>query len=129
MIRRIAVILACTLWPAIVQAQDRDQPVSVYFEPLKGEEFTRLNKAIAEALSRPPLRLATKPDARTLNVTVPDKVEVDHKRISGTYYSFMVSFSRNGDSLGRSQQNCGENTLSDCTDQLVLDVESAAAPR
>jgi len=62
-------------------------------------------------------------------VTVPDKVDVSHKKVSGTAYSFTVAFSRDGSSLGQSQQSCTADKLSDCTDQLVLDVKSVAAPR
>ena len=41
----------------------------------------------------------------------------------------MGAFSRDGRSLGESQQNCGLDTLSECTDQIVLDVKLVAAPR
>jgi hypothetical protein len=127
MIRRTAALLFCALWPSIAQAQD--QPVAVYFEPLKGGEFARLNKAIQDALSQPPLQLETKPGPRTLIVSVPDKVEVEKKQVSGISYSFTVYFSRDGSALGHSEQSCNAAKLSDCTDQLVLDVKSAAEPR
>jgi phage/plasmid primase-like uncharacterized protein len=127
MLRHIALFSILILWPSLVQAQD--QPIPVYFEPLKGEEFIRLNKAIQEALSQPPLRLETKPGPQTVIVSVPDKVDVQHKKISGTFYGFTVAFSRDGHSLGESQQNCGLDTLPECADQIVLDVKSVAAPR
>jgi hypothetical protein len=131
MIRRTAALLICAFWPSIAQAQDQaqDQPVPVYFEPLKGWEFARLNKAIQDALSQPPLQLETKPGSRALIVSVPDRVEVEKKQISGTFYSFTVSFSRDGSALGHSEQSCNAAKLSDCTDQIVLDVKTAAAPR
>jgi len=127
MLRHAALFSVLILWPSLAQAQD--QPIAVYFEPLKGAEFTRLNKAIQDALSQPPLRLETKPGPQTVMVSVPGKVEVQHKKVSGTFYSFTVAFSRDGRSLGESQQNCGLDTLSECADQIVLDVKSAAAPR
>jgi len=127
MLRHIALFSVLILWPTFVQAQD--QPIPVYFEPLKGGEFTRLNKAIQDALSQPPLRLETRPGPQTVIVSVPDKVDVQHKKVSGTFYAFTVAFSRDGRSLGESQQNCGLETLSECSDQIVLDVKSVAAPR
>jgi hypothetical protein len=127
MLRHIALFSVLILWSSLVQAQD--QPIPVYFEPLKGGEFTRLNTAIQQALSLPPLRLETRPGPQTVIVSVPDKVDVQHKKVSGTFYGFTVAFSRDGRSLGESQQSCGLDTLSECTDQIVLDVKSAAAPR
>jgi phage/plasmid primase-like uncharacterized protein len=127
MLRHPVLFSVLLLWPTLVQAQD--PPIAVYFEPIKGAEFTRLNNAIQDALSQPPLRLETRPGPQTVIVAVPDKVDVQHKKVSGTFYAFTVSFSRDGHSLGESQQNCGLETLSECSDQIVLDVKSAAAPR
>jgi hypothetical protein len=98
----------------------------VYFEPLQGGEFTRLNKAILDALSQPPLRLETRPSAQAVMISVPGKVDV---KVSGASYSFTIVFSRDGRSLGESQQNCAADTLSDCADQIALDATTAAAPR
>jgi hypothetical protein len=131
MIRPIATLTVCILWPCIARAQDQaqNQATSVYFEPLTSREFVRLNTSIREALSQPPLRLAARPGPHVLIVSVPRKVQVEHKQVSGTFYSFTVSFSRDGDSLGESAQYRNAAKLSDCTDQLVLDVKTAAAPR
>lgn len=124
---RIAFIVAAVCAGASAQAQE--PVINVYFEPLRDGELTPLNKAIQAALSQPPLQLVAKPFAGTLVVTVPDKVDVSHKKVSGTAYSFTVAFSRDGSSLGQSQQSCTADKLSDCTDQLVLDAKSVAAPR
>ena len=124
--RHIVALLVCCL-PATALGQE--QPIAVYFMPLKSGEFVRLNQAVASALSQPPLQLAEKPGPHVLLVSVPDKVEVTHKQISGTSYSFVVAFSRDGAALGQSQQECNADKLSDCTDQIVADVKSAAAPR
>jgi hypothetical protein len=123
---RLALLL-CVFWPSLAQAQE--QSIAVYFEPLKGRELARLNKAVQAALSEPPLLLVEKPGPHVLLVSVPDRVDVVHREISGTSYSFIVTFSRDGDALGESQQVCNADKLSDCTDQMVLDVKSAAAPR
>jgi hypothetical protein len=127
MIRHTIALLAFTLWPSLVEAQE--QSILVYFEPPKGGEFARLNKAVQAALSEPPLQLAEKPGPNVLLLSVPDKVEISHKEVSGTFYSFITAFSRDGSALGESQQSCNAAKLSDCTDQIVLDVKSAAAPR
>jgi hypothetical protein len=127
MIRSTIALLACALWPAMAQAQE--QSTLVYFEPLKGGELAPLNKAVQAALSEPPLQLAEKPGPHVLLVSVPNKVEISHKEVSGTSYSFTIAFSRDGSALGESLQDCNAAKLSDCTDQIVLDVKSAAAPR
>ena len=124
---RIAFLVAAVCAGAPAQAQG--PVINVYFEPLRGGEYAPLNKAIQAALSQPPLQLAAKPFAGALVVTVPDRVDVSHKKVSGTAYSFTVAFSRDGSSLGHSQQSCTSDKLSDCTEQLVLDVKSVAAPR
>ena len=123
------VLMACALWPLAAPAQEPDQVINVYFQPLQGGEFNLLNKAIQGALSEPPFQLAGKPFAGAVVVTVPGKVEVTHKKITGTYYDFTVAFTRDGSSLGQSAQSCSDRKLSDCTDQLVQDVKSVAAQR
>jgi hypothetical protein len=124
---RIALLAAAVCVGAPARAQE--PVINVYFEPLPAGELTPLNKAIQAALSQPPLQLATKPFAGAVIMTVPDRVEVSHKKVSGTAYSFTVAFSRDGSSLGQSQQSCTADKLSDCTDQLVLDVKSVAAAK
>lgn len=125
MIRRIALFALFCLLPRMAQAQE--QPISVYFEPLKGGELSQLNSAIEQALSQPPFRLEMKPGPQTVVVSVPGEVETEKKRISGTFYSFTIEFFRDRSSLGRSLQSCSLETLSECTDQIVQDVKSVAA--
>jgi hypothetical protein len=124
-IRRI--LLPFIFWPLAAQAQD--QPIAVYFEQLKDGPYVPLNKAILAALSQPPFQLQAKPDPKAVMVSVAGKVQVEHKRVSGDFYSFTVSFSRDGSKLGESEQSCSAEKLTDCTDQLVLDVKTVAAPR
>jgi len=127
--RYLLLSAALSLLPSAswAQGQGSDQPVSVYFEPVKGGEFARLNKAIQDALVA--FQLEAKPGARTVIVSVPEKIGVQHKSAGGAVYTFTIAFSRDGGSLGQSQQSCSTDKLSDCTDQIVLDVKSAAAPR
>jgi len=125
MLRQIVLLTALSLLPC----QAQEQPIPVYFEPLRGAELTRLNQAIREALSHPPLRLEAKPSPQTIVISAPGKVEIVRKKVSGTFYSFTIEFLRDRSSLGQSQQACGDDTLSECTDQIVLDVKTVAAPR
>jgi hypothetical protein len=115
-------VLAVCSPPAFAQ----DQIINVYFKPVEDTELAPLNRAILAALSQPPLQLAGKPFAGVIVIAVNGKIEVTHKRISGTYYDFSVTFTRDGDSLGESAQSCNGDKLSECTDQLVQDVKSVA---
>jgi hypothetical protein len=111
---------ALLLGPDAASAQDR--PISVYFEAC---EVQPLNNAIAAALTQPPFLLLTNSAPGALMITIPDKVAADHST-SGTVWTFTVAFRRNGDPLGQSVESCNENKLSDCTNQLISDVKSAA---
>ncbi|HKQ44817.1 MAG TPA: hypothetical protein VJS47_05420 [Rhizomicrobium sp.] len=102
-------------------------PVLVYFQPLKDSQFAPLEAAIREALSQPPLQLAAKPGPAVISISVTGDIETTRKRVSGNSYSFTVMFTRDGRSLGESHQSCPASKLSDCTDQLVLDVKTVAA--
>ena len=112
---------AVLLAPIISRAQDK--PITVYFRP---GNVQQLNDAITAALSQPPFLLATKVTPTTLVVSIPDKVEVERGRVSGTTWTFNAVFTRDGDARGYSQESCNENQLSDCTDQLLIDIRSAA---
>ena len=118
---RSFVIAAAILAPGLALAQDK--PITVYFQPCKDQQ---LNDAITAALSAPGFVQVLKPGPGVLMVSIPDRIDVDRGRISGTTWSFTVAFSRDGSSLGQSAEGCNEHKLSDCTDQLVLDVKSAA---
>jgi hypothetical protein len=120
MFRYVAATIAI-LTPGLALAQDK--PISVYFEPCKDQQ---LNDAITVALSGQGFVQVLRPGPGVLIVSIPDRIEVDRGRISGTTWSFTVAFSRDGSSLGRSAEGCNEHKLSDCTDQLVLDIKSAA---
>src|SRR5689334_4449176 len=98
--------LACGLSPVAAQAQD--QTINVYFQPLQGNDVALLNKAILAALPEPPLQLAAKPFAGAVVVAVDGKVEVTHNKTSGTYYDFIVNFSRDGSALGQRAQSCSD---------------------
>ena len=93
----------------------QEQPINVYFTPPQGEDTATLYKAIQTALSQPPMQLVTKPFAGVLVITVIGKIDVAHKQVSGTYYDFAVSFSRDGNSLGQSQQACNASNLTTIT--------------
>ena len=122
MFRTLIATFCCATLAAPALAQDK--PISVYFRPTR--DF-HLNDVITAALSQPPFVLATKPVPGALMVSIPGRLEVEHGRISGTTWSFDVVFTRDGDARGQSVQSCNESKITDCTDQLVADVKSAAS--
>lgn len=128
MIRHPIALLALASLFTAAPALAQEQNINIYFAPMQGGDLIQLNKAIQTALSQPPMQLVAKPFTGVLVVT-PGKVEVTHKQVSGTYYDFTVSFSRDGSALGESQQACNSANLAECTDQLVQDVKSVTAPR
>ena len=123
MSRSSLALSCCALLLAPTVARAQDKPISVYFRP--GNE-QRINDAITAALSQPPFVLATRITPTTLVVSIPDKVEVERGRVSGATWTFNAVFTRDGDSRGYSQESCNQHQLSDCTDQLLIDIRSAA---
>jgi hypothetical protein len=116
-------LLCCALLLAPTISRAQDKPITVYFRP---GNVQQINDAITAALSQPPFLLATRVTPTTLVVSIPDKVAVEHGRISGNTWTFNAVFSRDGDARGYSQESCNESQLSDCTDQLLIDIRSAA---
>lgn len=122
MSRTLALLVpALVLAPAAAIAQE--QPVPIFFEPCKDQQ---LNDAITAALTQQPFVLQTRNIPGALVVAIPDRITVDHLKVSGVTWTFTAVFSRNGDQLGQSVETCNEHRLSDCTDQLASDVKSAA---
>ena len=121
MVRKFAAL--ATVLTAALPAAAQKQSISVYFEPTRDQ---LLNNAIAAALTQPPFVLQTRRMAGALEVTIPDRIQVEYGQVTGTSWTFTVAFRRDGDSLGQSVESCNEHKLTDCTDQLVSDVKSAA---
>jgi len=123
MLRPLIALLSCAALAAPGAAFAQDKPLSIYFTPCEDQ---RLNDAITAVLSQPPFVLAIRPTLGALIVSMPDKVLVQRGRVSGITWTFNVAFSRDGSPLGQSVQSCNESKISDCTDQLVSDIKSAA---
>jgi hypothetical protein len=109
------------LAPTLVLAQDK--PISVYFRP---GEVQQLNDAITEAMVSQGFIQVLKPGPGVLTVAFPDKIEVSKGRVSGTSWSFNIAFSRDGSALGLAAESCNDRKITDCTDQLMMDIKSAA---
>jgi hypothetical protein len=126
MLRRAAllVLIAAGLSSA---AQAQDAPLKVLYRPTHTFAMDDLNAAIVAALSKPPFRMMTAPAPDVLIVAIPDQVEVSHKQVSGTSYAFKMTFRRNGDPVGEADEGCNAAKLSDCIDQIVMDVKTAGA--
>ena len=118
---RSVMIAVAILAPGLALAQDK--PLSVYFIPCKDQQ---LNDAITAALSGQGFIQVLKPTPGALTVSIPDRIDVDRRKVSGTTWSFTVAFSRDGSSIGQSAESCNEHKLSDCTDQMISDIKSAA---
>jgi hypothetical protein len=116
-----ALFLVALVLPGMAAAQDRT--ILVFFQPSREQ---RLNDAIAGALSQPPFLFSPKVMPKALVLSIPDGIDVSHGEVSGTHWSFNAVFSRDGSTLGVSQEDCNERKLSDCINQLVSDVKSAA---
>lgn len=116
-----AILAAAVLTPDLASAQDK--PLAIFFQPC---EVQQLNDAITAALTSQGFVQLVKPAPGALTVSIPDKVQAEKGRVSGTTWSFNVAFSRDGSSLGHSEQSCNEKKLSDCTDQLISDIKSVA---
>ena len=110
--------LACAPQAALAQ----EQAISAYFEPSRNQQ---LNNAITAALTQPPFVLHTQSRPGALVVAIPDRISVE-RTTNGSTWTFTVTFTRDGDSLGESAQSCNGDKLSECTDQLVQDVKSVA---
>lgn len=81
-----------------------------------------LANAVQAALSQAPFQSAPGPGADVLTLAMPDGVKKQKED-----YIFTVVFLRDGAKLGEAVESCPVKKLSDCTDQLVLDVKTAAS--
>ena len=118
---RSVIAAMAILMPQLALAQDK--PITIFFQPC---EVQQLDDAITAALSRQAFVQLLKPTPGLLAVSIPDKVQVDHGNVSGDTWSFTVAFSRDGSSLGHAEESCNAHKLSDCTDQIISDIKSAA---
>src|SRR5215475_3935558 len=98
---RFFFVAATILLPSLALAQDK--PLTVYFEPCKDQQ---LNDAITVALSGQGFVQVLRPGPGVLVVSIPDRVDVDRGRVTGTTWSFTAVFSRDGSSLGQSAEGC-----------------------
>jgi hypothetical protein len=120
----IAVFLAAGFACQTSQAQTEN--IHVFIDPLliKDIDNELLSNALKAALSAEPLVLEKKYSNGVLMIT-----ETDKPRFRRNGFEFSVSFFRDGGHLGDSIESCAANKISDCSDQLVLDVKAASANR
>jgi hypothetical protein len=113
-----------------VTARSQEAPIKIYIAPLMsaldhrnwfGNGFTDLANAVKVAISQAPFQIVSQPSADALTLTAPDKVKKENEQ-----YMFTVIFSRDGVRLGSAVEYCPIKTLSECTNQLILDTETAA---
>jgi hypothetical protein len=120
MIKRLFALALLTA-PALAQST----PVPVYFAyDGPGANRWLVDNAMHAVMDRPDLALATKRDAKVLEITVVGKVTRDGGDDSKGY-SFTLGFYRGGGRLGEASEYCRLDKPSDCTDQLISDITSA----
>lgn len=86
-----------------------------------GTTDTVLANAVSAAFSTAHFALASGPGDDVLTLSVPDGAKKDHDN-----YIFTVVFSRGGVRQSEAVESCPITKLTECTDQLILDVKSAA---
>jgi hypothetical protein len=122
------IFAVCLISP--IAAWSQDAPVRVDLGPLLaslhhrdwvGNRDNTLADAVQAAFSQKQFQLASGPGPDVLTLSAPDGVKKDKED-----FLFTVVFSRDGDKLGEAVESCPMKKLADCTDQLVLDVKTAA---
>jgi hypothetical protein len=117
---RSVIILMAILAPSLALAQDK--PISVFFQPCQDQQ---LNNAITAAMTSQGFVQVMKPGPGVLTVAI-SQIEATKGRVSGMSWAFTVAFSRDGSSLGHAEESCNERKIADCTDQMMIDIKSAA---
>ena len=124
----ILIFLSCLALPGMAWPQEA--PIKLDLAPLLttlrhrtwyGTSDTALADAVLAAISKAQFQPARGPAPDVLTLSAPDGVKKDNDE-----FSFTVVFSRDGTKLGEAVEYCPTKKLSDCTDQLVLDVKTAA---
>jgi hypothetical protein len=104
------------------EAWSQDAPIKIDFAPLLSKlDNDALADSVRGALSQKPFQSVSGSGADVLTLTAPDGVDGEHEQ-----FMFTVVFSRDGDKLGEAVESCPRKKLPDCTDQLVIDVKTAA---
>ena len=124
-----ALILAAYL-ASPAAAWSQDAPIKIYTAPLfstlhhrdwAGVRENILADAVRAAFLQAQFQSAPGPGADILTLAAPDGVSKDKED-----YIFTVVFSRDGTKIGEAVESCPIKKLTDCTDQLVLDIKTAA---
>ena len=124
-----ALILATGLILPIT-AGAQDAPIKLYAAPMLstlhakdwvGVRENILADAVRAALAKANFEAAPGPGPDVLTLTAPDGAQKKRDE-----YMFTVVFSRDGAKLGEAVEYCAVTKLADCTDQLILDIKSAA---
>lgn len=118
----IIIFLATTFVCQSSQAQTDN--IRIFIDPLliKDIDNDLLSDALKAALSAVPFVLERKYSDGVLMIT-----ETDKPHYRKNTFEFSVSFFRDGNHLGDSIETCAANKISDCSDQIVLDVKAASA--
>jgi hypothetical protein len=122
------IFAACLVLPGAAWSQDA--PIKLDLAPLLaalqhkdwfGASDNPLADAVRAAFSNALFQSAPGPGPDVLTLSMPDQIKKAKEE-----YIFTVVFSRDGDKLGEAVESCPVKKLSECTEQLVLDVKTAA---
>jgi hypothetical protein len=118
-LRLFAAILAC----ATPAARAQDAPVKLWYRFGADRQIDTVLHAV---VGQPGLVLAAKPGPDTLAVAIAGEIERDGgDKPKG--FRFMLAFTRDGDRLGESWEDCNIDRMDDCTHQISDDIRSADA--
>jgi hypothetical protein len=116
-----AAIFACV--PLAAQAQDA--PVK-FFYGFGGANHWRADGVLHAVLAQEGLVLEPRIGEGTLVVAVSGEIEED-KGDKPKGFRFMLGFTRGGDRLGESWEDCNSDKLADCVRQVTDDIRNADA--
>ena len=106
-------------------AQAQDAPLK-FFYGFGGTNHLRVDGVLHAALAQEGLVLEPRIGPETLVVAVSGEIEQD-KGDKPKGFRFTLAFTRGGDRLGESWEDCNSDRLADCVRQVTDDIRSADA--
>jgi hypothetical protein len=115
----LCLVLTATLLPALAEAA----PAKVYYRFGADKRLAEAEEPLRMALDGPDFQVekAASPEVLVIGMDGPPEHLNQKKR-----FQFTIVFSRNGDRIGESAEECTVGKLGDCVKQIASDVKSAA---
>ncbi|MBN9590455.1 MAG: hypothetical protein BGN85_02395 [Alphaproteobacteria bacterium 64-11] len=123
---KLFAIVAGAALMAVVPAAAQDAPIPVNYTHEKTFRPVPMDAAIDAALATPGFAPQAKPGPGVIVVTAPDGWDwINHSKKD--HIQFRLVFTRNGDKIGESEEQCTSDPPYDCAQQIASDIQSAAA--